>query len=319
MSERKNSTADREMVITRVFDAPRELVWDAWTDLKHVSNWWGPNGFSTTTHARNFKVGGSWLFTMHGPDGTDYPNSIVYSEIARPERLAYAHGAEAGSPPEFHTTVTFDDEGGKTRVTLRAVFVSVELFEAAKKFGAVEGGNQTMARFAGHLANIAGTEKPFVLTRTFDAPRELVWKAWTDAEHLKRWFGPKGFTMPQCSLDLHVGGIFHYGLKSPDGHEMWGKWTFLEIVPPEKLVVIASFSDAKCGVTRHPMSDAWPLETLSTTMFAEHGGKTTLTLRWAAHNATEAERAMFDASHESMKQGWGETMEQLLAEIQACG
>ncbi len=155
--------------------------------------------------------------------------------------------------------------------------------------------------------------RPFVLTRTFDAPRELVFKAWTDPEHLKRWFGPKGFTMPSCSLDLRPGGVFHYCMKSPDGHEMWGKWIFREIVTPEKLVVIVSFSDAKGGVTRHPLSPNWPLETLSKSTFTEHAGKTTLTLEWSAFNATEAERKTFDEGHSGMQQGWGGTMDQLAA------
>jgi uncharacterized protein YndB with AHSA1/START domain len=108
-------------------------------------------------------------------------------------------------------------------------------------------------------------------------------------------------------------------MKSADGHEMWGKWIFREIVPTEKLVVIVSFSDAKGGVTRHPLSATWPLETLSTTTFTERNGKTTLSLRWVAINATEAERKTFDSSHDSMTQGWGGTMEQLteyLANVQ---
>lgn len=179
----ESASAGREMLISRVFDAPRELVWDAWTDGSHVGNWWGPNGFTTTTHARDFRPGGAWRFTMHGPDGTDYPNEIVYAEIARPERLAYAHGRGDGQPAEFDTTVTFADEGGKTRVTLRAVFASVERFEAAMKFGAVEGGNQTMARFAAHLVRA-----PVVVERTFAASVDRVWQAITDKDQMKRWY-----------------------------------------------------------------------------------------------------------------------------------
>jgi len=154
---------------------------------------------------------------------------------------------------------------------------------------------------------------PFVTSRVFDAPRQLVWQAWTDIEHLKRWFGPKGFTMPVAFLDFRPGGIFHYGMKSPSGDMMWGKWTFREIVAPEKLVVIVSFSDEKRGVTRHPMAPAWPLETLSTTTFSEAAGKTTVRLEWAPHNATAAEMKLFGDSHASMTQGWGGTMDQLSA------
>ncbi|MBS0664702.1 MAG: SRPBCC domain-containing protein [Verrucomicrobia bacterium] len=155
--------------------------------------------------------------------------------------------------------------------------------------------------------------KEFVVTRVFNAPRELVWKAWTEVDRLQQWFGPKGFTTPTCSLDLREGGIYHYCLRSADGHEMWGKWTFVEIVPPEKLVVVTSFSDAQGGVTRHPLAPKWPLETYSTMTLAEAGGKTTLTLRWLPYRPTDDERQTFDSNHPSMQQGWGGTMAQLEA------
>jgi uncharacterized protein YndB with AHSA1/START domain len=158
-----------------------------------------------------------------------------------------------------------------------------------------------------------GSSRPFVLTRTFDATRERVWKAWTDGEQLRQWFGPKGFTMGTCTLDLRPGGLFHYSLRTPDGREMWGKWTFREVVPPEKLVVVVSFSDAKGGVTRHPMNSNWPAETLSTTTFTEHDGKTTLSISLVPLNATAAEQALFDQSHDGMNLGWKGTMEQLTA------
>lgn len=157
------------------------------------------------------------------------------------------------------------------------------------------------------------TSQDFVISRVLDAPREQVWKAWTEREQLMRWFGPKGFTLPYATLDFHPGGTFHYAMRASDGHEMWGKWTFREIVAPEKLVLISSFSDAQGGLTRHPMSPSWPLETLSTTTFKEQDGKTLLTIRWAPWNATELECKTFAESHSSMNQGWSGTFEQLAA------
>jgi uncharacterized protein YndB with AHSA1/START domain len=151
----------------------------------------------------------------------------------------------------------------------------------------------------------------FVLTRTFDAPRDLVWKAFTEPERLAQWFGPKGVTIPKCTLDLRPGGVFHYCMRLPDGKDMWGKWTFREITPPERMVCIVSFSDENAGVTRHPFSPDWPLETLSDTTFTEAGGKTTITLRWSAYNASEKERETFNNNHASMSQGWNGTMDQL--------
>src|SRR5882672_845748 len=104
------TTTDHEVIVTRVYDAPRELVFDAFTDPKHISNWWGPWGFTTTTHSMDVRPDGEWRYTMHGPDGTDYPNLTVYREIKRPERLVYTHGSERrGEPGEFHVTITLVD------------------------------------------------------------------------------------------------------------------------------------------------------------------------------------------------------------------
>ena len=152
---------------------------------------------------------------------------------------------------------------------------------------------------------------PFVISQVFDAPREQVWQAWTQRERLMQWFGPKGFTMSAATLELRPGGMFHYCLRAPDGQEMWGKFVYREIVAPERIVLVNSFSDAQGGLTRHPLSPAWPLEMLSTTTLAEEGGRTTLTVQWEPLNATEEERATFDAGHESMRMGWTGTFEQL--------
>ena len=162
-------------------------------------------------------------------------------------------------------------------------------------------------------SDAAPAAKEFVLTRVFDAPRDLVWKAFTDPERMKHWWGPKGFKVLHSKMDLRPGGSYHYGMQAPDGKAMWGKFVYREVVPPEKLVFVNSFSDEKGGITRHPMAPTWPLEMLSVFTFEDLGGKTRFTVRWAPHNASEEERKTFDAGHDSMRQGWGGTMEQLAA------
>jgi uncharacterized protein YndB with AHSA1/START domain len=151
-----NSVGDRVMIHTRDFDASPDLVFDAWTHPDKIGQWWGPNGFTTTTHGMDFRPGGSWSFIMHGPDGTDYVNRIAYTEINRPRYLKYDHyGHEDGDddPPHFRVTVTFEDIGGKTRLTMRMLFPTAEARDRAARFGAVEGGKQTLQRLAGYLAN----------------------------------------------------------------------------------------------------------------------------------------------------------------------
>jgi len=146
----------RAIVGIREFDAPRELVFKVWTDPQHLAQWWGPNGFTTTTRAFDLRPGGVWRFVMHGPDGTDYQNRITYDEIVRPERLVYRHGGgEDVEPVQFHVTVTFEDLGGKTRLTMRAVFPSAEQRNlVTEKYGAVEGAKQTLERLAQHLPKL---------------------------------------------------------------------------------------------------------------------------------------------------------------------
>ena len=156
--------------------------------------------------------------------------------------------------------------------------------------------------------------KPFVISRTLNAPRKLVWQAFTEAERLKKWFGPKGFTPDVSKMDLRPGGTYHYRLKGPDGSTMWGKWVFREIVPQQRLVMISSFSDENAGVTRHPMAPTWPREMLSTFTFEDAGdGKTKITINWAPHDAGDEEITTFEAGRPSMTQGWSGTFEQLEA------
>ena len=154
--------------------------------------------------------------------------------------------------------------------------------------------------------------KPFEISRVFDASRDKVWKAWTEADRLKQWWGPKGFTVAQLKIDLRPGGTMLYCLRTPDGNEMWGKFAYREIKAPEKLVFINSFSDAKGGVTRHPWSPNWPLQMLSTVSFEEQaGGKTKVTVQWIpADDSSDIERQTFDEGRASMTQGWGGTMDQ---------
>jgi uncharacterized protein YndB with AHSA1/START domain len=155
--------------------------------------------------------------------------------------------------------------------------------------------------------------KEFVLKRVINAPRDLVWRAFTEAEHLKHWWGPKGFTMLSCKMDLRPGGVFHYGMQSPDGAEMWGKWTFREIVPPESITMLVSFSDKDGGITRHPFAPDWPREMLGTTTFTAQGNKTLLTTKTVAFNPTEIERKAFEAGFGGMEQGFNGTWDQLEA------
>ena len=309
-TERKRDDAPtdeaRSITASRVFDAPRELVWKSWTDSRHIGHWWGPDGFRTTTQKFEFKPGGEWRFVMHGPDGTDYKNHMVFREIVEPERITYSHV----SGPLFDATATFAAEGRKTRVTVKMVFESAGLRDrVAKEFGAVEGLKQNLAHLGEYVAMLG--QGDFIISRTFDAPRDLVWKAWTEEARLGKWFGSKGASIFHSKNDLRTGGVYHYGMRMADGKEIWGRWVYREIAKPERLVFLSMFSDANGGVTPHPWGMEWPLQTLSTITFADLGGdRTMVTVHWSPFTPTESERASFAANHASMNQGWSGTLEQ---------
>jgi uncharacterized protein YndB with AHSA1/START domain len=149
------------------------------------------------------------------------------------------------------------------------------------------------------------TNVDFIITRVFNAPRDLVFKTMTETEHLQKWWGPKGCTIEVAKHEPRAGGVFHYRMVFPGGIDMWGKFQYREITAPERIVFINGFADAQGNSIRNPMSPSWPLEMLITTTLAEQGGKTALTLRSQPINASELERQTFLAGHASMQQGFG--------------
>lgn len=164
----------------------------------------------------------------------------------------------------------------------------------------------------GLVSNATTKNADFVISRVFDAPPERVWKAFTDPEHMKHWWGPKDSTVLVSKMDLRVGGSYLGSLRDPSGRVMWGKFVYREIVPPERLVWEHSFSDENGGLTRHPLSATWPLELLTTvTLHEPHKGRTAVTLRWSPLDATAEEQKTFDAAHDSMRGGWGGSFDRL--------
>ncbi|MEO3742537.1 SRPBCC family protein [Plantactinospora sp. B5E13] len=148
----ESATADREIVISRVIDAPRELVFEAFTEVRHLSRWWGPEGFTTTTRSFEFRIGGVWDFVMHGPDGTDYSEWITWTRIVPPERIELLHGESPDDPNAFESVLTFAPNDAGTRIVMRTVFPTRQLRdEAAEKYHAIEAGQQTLANLAAYV------------------------------------------------------------------------------------------------------------------------------------------------------------------------
>lgn len=152
-AEPDHTTTDREIVITRTIGAPRRLVFEAFTKVRHLSRWWGPDGFTTTTRSFEFRAGGTWDFLMHGPDGTDYSEWITWTEIVPPERIALLHGEYRDDPNAFESVLTFEPAGEGTRIVMHTVFPTREVRdEAVQKYHAIEGGEQTLRNLAAYVA-----------------------------------------------------------------------------------------------------------------------------------------------------------------------
>jgi len=153
----------------------------------------------------------------------------------------------------------------------------------------------------------------FVVARQFDAPRALVWKAFTEIDRLAHWWGPKGFKLTHAALDLTPGGLFHYGMEAPDGKPMWGRWVFREVEAPARLAFVSSFSNPEGEIGPCPFPMDWPPEVLTEILFTEEGGRTNLHMTGIPINATDAQFQTFEGMKPSMQMGWGGTFEQLAA------
>jgi uncharacterized protein YndB with AHSA1/START domain len=259
---------DRELIATRIFDAPRHLVWRAFTDPDHLKHWWGPNGFTNTFHVFDLKVGGLWRFTMHGPDGTNFENESRFVEIDWLSKIVLDHICE----PHFRLTVQFEDLELKTKLSWHMRFEKDEVFQAVKPV-AVPGLEQNLYRLGAHLPQIDPMRRELTIVRSFAAPRALVWQAWTDPKHLAKWWGPDGFANPVCEVDLRVGGALKILMRARDGKEYPMGGVFKEIVAPEKLV----FTNAPVNQKGEPLIDG-----VTRVTFVERDGKTEMTLHTRA-------------------------------------
>ena len=283
MAEKRNNSTpdhvDRELVITRVLDAPRNLVFKAWTDAKRLTQWWGPHRFTSPICEADARPGGAIRINMCGPDGTIYPMTGVYQEIVEPERIVFASSALDGAGNwlfDILNTVTFEAQGGKTKLTLRAKVTKGSDKAFPYLAGMNEGWKQSLERLDGYsaIATDEIADRMIFALRILDAPRELVFKMWTDPQHIVHWWGPNGFTLTIDQMDVRPGGIWQFVMHGPNGVDYPNKIVYVEVVEPERLVYTHTG-----GVLFH-----------STVTFAEEGNQTRLTMLMLFDSAAERDR-----------------------------
>jgi uncharacterized protein YndB with AHSA1/START domain len=285
-NESKTELPTREVVITRLFDAPRALVFKAWIDPKHLAMWWGPHKFTNPVCKVDARVGGAWHIVMRGPDGAEYPCGGIYREIVEPERLVFTNDAvdkEGNVIIAGLTTVTFADEDGKTKLTLRTRGTAKVDYAAAYLQGMEAGWTQSLEKLGEHvktpLQSPAEADNEIVVTRIFDAPRELVWQAMVDPRQVILWWGPHGFTSMIEEMDVRPGGIWKHTMHGPDGTDYPNYSVFKEVVKPERLVF--SHGGSKKGGPAVNSVATWTFD-------AQDGGKKTkVTIRMTFPSAAE--------------------------------
>ncbi|MBR7800898.1 SRPBCC family protein [Undibacterium fentianense] len=314
------SAKANEIHLVRVYDAPVELVWDAWTDPLQAAQWWGPRGFTLTTHSKDLRVGGTWRYTMHGPDGTDYPNIATYHEIELYQRLVYDHGATEISPPLFRVTVLFSKLGKKTQMEMTMALASAEAAAETRRFIKQAGGDATWDRFAEYLCAQVEHKERFFINRSFAAPIDVLYDMWTQPDHLAKWSPPTGFTMKFIHTDIRVGGSSFYMMSNGDAENavrMYGRAAYLELNKPNRLVYTQQFCDEHENITRHPMAPTWPETMLTTIQFtAETENQTRVTLMWEPYGTVTAEEmATFISARGGMTMGWTGSFDQLEAQL----
>jgi len=315
MSARNKSN---ELRITRIYDAPVAAVWDAWTDPGQVAQWWGPRGFTLTTHSKDLRPGGHWNYTMHGPDGTDYPNTTKYLAVERHTRLVYDHGGSDESAPLFRVTVLFSAFEGKTRMDMCMTLATAEAAEATRQVIKKANGNSTWDRLAEFLEKGVSGKETFVIARSFEVPRDRMFAMWTDPAHLSQWLPPTGFTMQFVRSDIRSGGSSFYFMANAGGMKMFGRAEYLKIEKPDLLVYKQQFCDENETITRHPMAPTWPETMLTTVRFAEEApDQTRVTVTWEPDGTATAEEIdTFLKMRPGMTQGWTWSFDKL-AEVLA--
>ena len=297
MAEAKSSSAAgqarQELLLTRIYGAPRGLVFKAWTDPKQVARWWGPRGFTNPVCELDVRAGGLIRIDMRGPNGTIYPMKGVFHEIVEPERLVFTSTAmedENGKPLlEILNTVTFEDYNGLTKLTLHARLVTKDFQMTPQVAGALagmeQGWSESLYRLGDALDNsfkALAAEREIFITRVFDAPREIVWNAWTDPKQVVQWWGPRGFTTTIHEMEVRPGGTWIHTMHGPDGTNYPNKGVFLEVVKHERIVY--SNAGGKEGAPGMNFTATWTFEA--------DGEQTRVTIRMVFDSAQEREHVV---------------------------
>jgi uncharacterized protein YndB with AHSA1/START domain len=313
----------KELAITRIFNAPRDLVWKAWTQPEYLVHWWGPKGFTSPVSKIDLRVGCVYLNCMRSPQGQDFWSTGVFREIVVPERLvmtdsfadesgkavpASHYGLGEDFPFVMLIAAMFEEEDGKTKLTLNHSGIDGSI-SATDRDNMQQGWNESFDKLDAYLASgdiitsgkknaaifVYPSDREIVMTRIFDAPRDLVFKAQTDPNLIPQWWGPRSLTTTVDKMDVRPGGVWRFVQRGADGNEYAFNGVYREIVPPQRIVDTFEFE----GMPGHVMLETGTLE--------EQGGKTKLTVTALFQTAEDRDGSL----KSGMLEGWSETLDRL--------
>lgn len=312
MTDSRNAN---EIYIERIYDAPPQAVWEAWCEPDQVAQWWGPRGFTITTHAKELRPGGIWHYTMHGPDGTDYENKTLYHEVEYCAKLVYDHGGSDERAPLFRVTALFIEVEGKTRLEMTMTLPSPEAASETRRMIKAAGGNSTWDRLGEYLGKQLRDQNVFIIHRSFPTPIERMFEMWTDPQHIVNWLPPTGFSMEFLRADIREGGATFYRMSNGLDTTMHGRAHYLELRRPDRIVYTQDFCDENEKLSRHPHAPTWPAAMLTTVTFvAESAEQTRVAIQSEPYGeATPEEVATFNGARPGMTLGWGGSFEKLEA------
>ncbi|MBV9329549.1 MAG: SRPBCC domain-containing protein [Chloroflexi bacterium] len=287
-----SQTSELEFVMTRVFDAPRDLVFAACTEPRHMAQWWGPRGYVLTVAEMDVRAGGTYRFVQRAPDGNTYAFHGTFFEVEPPEHLRMSQIFDPHPTSELLVSLAFEDLGdGRTRMVDTMRFDSIESRDGSLSAGMERGARESYERLAEHLETM---QRGMLFERVFDAPRELVFDMWTTPEHVALWWGPDGFTNTIEAMDVRPGGEWRFIMHGPDGVDYPNHIVFREVVRPERLVYdhgsqaddeasfrgVVTFAQEDPTRTRLTMRTLFPTaavrEMVEREYHAEEGGNQTL-------------------------------------------
>jgi uncharacterized protein YndB with AHSA1/START domain len=273
----------KDLVITRVLNAPRKVVWKAWTDPKHLAQWWGPKGFTNPRCEVDVRAGGLIHIDMRAPDGTIYPMPGAYRKIVEPKKIVFTSGAAGPDGKllfEFLNTVTFTEKKGRTTLKLTTHLLNSTPGAMRYISGQGAGWSSSLQKLAEFVEDTSDRE--IVIARTFDAPRERVWEAWTNPKHIVQWWGPKGFTTTIEQMDVRPGGMWKQVMHGPDGTDYPSQSMFREVAKPERIVF--SHAGGRKGAQGVNLVMIWTFEVV--------GKKTKVTIRQIYPTAADRDRTV---------------------------